>query len=77
MQLYLKSLKDYFLSLPSRNLQLAGCHQEGAGMAARLSPGAAEFPPNPQGRNHTGQAAAEMRFSLLISKEVLEPTVPS
>lgn len=55
MQLSLKSLKEYFLSLPSRNLQLASCNQEGAGMAARLSPRAAEFPSNPQGRNHAGR----------------------
>lgn len=54
VQLFLRSLNEYFLSLPSRDLQLASCNQEGSGMAACSSSGAAEFPSNPQRRNYAG-----------------------
>lgn len=54
MWLFLRSRNEYFLSLPSRDLQLASCNQESSGMAACLSSGAAEFPSNPQRRNYAG-----------------------
>lgn len=43
-----------FLPLPCRNLQLAGGNQEGAGVAASVSHGAAELPPHPQGGDRAG-----------------------
>lgn len=50
----LKSFKDIFLPLPCRNLQLAGGNQEGPGVAASVSHGAAELPPDPQGGDRAG-----------------------